>query len=250
MDLHGAALDQRRANGVGAAMLFVPRRTARQGHARSLVGKVFVAQGVHQHAPGVGQHHHALAVAHLIKHVFHDGARMRQQHMVGAQGVAQAAAADGVRCPYARIRGEPRSHAARPRTREPLVDQATGALAKFKQVLPGLSQGQGGGIRLHERSPSPRAMLPGLCPSMGVAASARKRWTQQNGPSDPFRDSCRRMERCGWRGSSISLPHEMKELYKSIAYAIHGPGTVCECFLSSGCPSGAAGSTFHLETNP
>ena len=85
---------------------------------------------------------------------------------------------------------------------------------------------------------------------LGVAASARKRWTQQNGPSDPFRDSCRRMERCGWRDSSISLPHEMKELYKSIAYAIHGPGTVCEWFLSSGCPSGVAGSTFHLETNP
>ena len=181
MDLHGAALDQRRANGVGAAMLFVPRRTARQGHARSLVGKVFVAQGVHQHAPGVGQHHHALAVAHLIKHVFHNGARMRQQHMAGAQGVAQAAAANGVRCPYARIRGEPRSHAARPRTREPLVDQATGALAKFKQMLPGLSQGQGGGTRLHERSPSPRASLPGTILSGTIVPGCVPVWAWLQG---------------------------------------------------------------------
>ncbi|MDZ7904825.1 MAG: hypothetical protein U5N55_02940 [Cypionkella sp.] len=92
MDLHRAALHQRGANGVGAPVRFVPRGAAGQRHTLGLAHKTHIAQGVHEHAVLVGQHHHALAVAHLLKHIFHDRARVGQQRMAVGQRLAQAGA--------------------------------------------------------------------------------------------------------------------------------------------------------------
>lgn len=151
--LHRAGLGQRRADGIGAPVGLVPGGTAGQRHALGLVHKVRIAQRVHEHAAPVGQHHHALAVAHLLEQVFHHRPRMRKQLRVAGQHLAQRAAAgvvDGLRPPGGQQAGR---HAARPGARQALVHQAAGALARVQQVLASLSQGDGRSVGAHALSP-------------------------------------------------------------------------------------------------
>ncbi|MNV58715.1 hypothetical protein D3C71_1511020 [compost metagenome] len=112
MHLHRASLGQGRADGVGAPVGLVPGGTAGQRHALGLVHKVGVAQRVHEHAAPVGQHHHTLAVSHLLEQVFHHRTRMREQLGVAGQHLAQRAAARVVNRRWAPGGRQARRHAA------------------------------------------------------------------------------------------------------------------------------------------
>ena len=137
---HGRHFGQRGADGVGAALLFVPRGAAGQGHPFGLAQKVGVTTGVHQRAAGAGQHHHALAVAYLLKQVLHHGARMRQQLLVVAAQLPQGLVFQVVGVAQSPGGQQAAVQAALPRPCQALVHEAEGALARFQQVLAGLPQ--------------------------------------------------------------------------------------------------------------
>ena len=97
VDFDPGCLGQRSADGVGAALAFVPAGARHQGDALGLAEKVGVAEGVHEHAPVVGEDDHAVAVAHLFEQVFHDRPRMAEQFVIASQRPAQFLAAEIVR---------------------------------------------------------------------------------------------------------------------------------------------------------
>jgi hypothetical protein len=72
IDLHAHGFGQCCADGVGAALPFIPAGPGHQCHAFGFAEKVRVAQSVHQNAALVGQDDHAVAVPDLFEEVLHD----------------------------------------------------------------------------------------------------------------------------------------------------------------------------------
>ncbi len=96
VDLHRIAQGQRRTNGVGALAALRPARTGLQGHAAGAVQEGIIALGMQDHPLRVGQHHHALRAAQLLRQGFHDGARMGAQGLVACHGPGQGLAVQQV----------------------------------------------------------------------------------------------------------------------------------------------------------
>ena len=137
---HGRFLGQRRADGVGAAQVLVPRGAGHQRDPIRPAHEIGVAHRFEQQPVGVGQDHHAARFADLLEDVLHDRPALREQEAValllglerhavhgrghvGEVGVAHAEAA-----------------AALPGAQDQGVNQAVGVIALLKEELAGLQQ--------------------------------------------------------------------------------------------------------------
>ena len=138
--LHGAALGRRSANGIGATHVLVPGHAALQGHALRLVQKSVVAQGVHQRAVGIGQHQHAVPVFELAVKKVHHRLRKRDQLRIALQQACERVACDRVVFDGACIWRNAGAEAARPRTRQALVQAVGQGQPLVFQMLSGLLQ--------------------------------------------------------------------------------------------------------------
>ncbi len=94
---HRTALGERRADGVGAAMAFMPGSTRHQRNAFGTIDEVGIAQRLQQHAAIVGEDHHAAGVARLGVQVFHHRPGMSDQFAL-TLGRAQYSATVKQRC--------------------------------------------------------------------------------------------------------------------------------------------------------
>ena len=68
-DIHGVALGQRRADGVGSAFGLVPVGARTQRDLLGLTQEIGIAIALQQHAPRIGKHNHAMGVTDLLEEV-------------------------------------------------------------------------------------------------------------------------------------------------------------------------------------
>ena len=142
--LDAAGFRQRRADGIGTAVLLVPGRAALQCHSLGLAQKIGIAQRVHQRAQPVGKNDHALGMADLLEKMFHHRARVGEQIMVAGRKMAHVAGAGMGRVGQTPGRREARIQTASPRTGDPFVDCAGKAVTVFQQMIARLAQGRHG----------------------------------------------------------------------------------------------------------
>ena len=158
VDLDAADFGQRRADGVGSTVPFVPRDATRERNALGLVQKIGVSQPVHQRAAFIREDHDALAVAHLLEQELHHGPGMREQVLVDRQRVAQFRAAERAGIVEPAHRQQAGGHAALPGAGQACVHLAGRAVAVLQQLQPGLTQCHGGQGSMHGVS-----LTDGLC---------------------------------------------------------------------------------------
>ncbi len=140
VDDDGAFFGQGRADGVGAAVVFVPERAGPQRDAFGTGGEIDVAQGVEQQAVVVGQHHDVAAVTDLVEHEAHDRTSVGQQVVLAGQGMAQVGGCAQWGFTGHIDRAEARMAAAQPGLPQGVVHQPWGHVASVHQAAAGLQE--------------------------------------------------------------------------------------------------------------
>ena len=140
VDDDGAAFGQAGADGVGAAVAFMPEGAGAQRDALGAAQEVGVAQAVQQQAACIGEHHQAARVAHLVENEVHDGAGLREEVVFGGHGAAQLAFAAKRGLAQASQRADAGVLAALPGALQGFVHQAQRQVAGFQQAAAGVLQ--------------------------------------------------------------------------------------------------------------
>ena len=139
VDFHLVRLGQRGTDGVGAALVFGPAGAAHERHAFSLVQKLQVTQGVHQHALRIRKDDHALAFPHLLEQVLHDGLGVTEQVVVVLTQALQGGASQVVGAIQTANGRQACVQAALPGPRDHIVQAMAMGVALLDQLQAGLA---------------------------------------------------------------------------------------------------------------
>ena len=112
------------ADGVGAALVFVPRGAGRQGNTVGPVNEVGIADGFKEQAVGVGQDHHAARFADLLVDMLHDRPPLSEQEAVAILFSLERHAIHGFDSRDGMAFAQSEAPATFPRTENHRIDQA------------------------------------------------------------------------------------------------------------------------------